>query len=61
MARVIIGQWENECVSLSILSMVRVQFPAMAEYSKGFPLWLITLCQPALSQRGGTWLTLPPQ
>jgi len=29
------AQWENECISLSVLSIARVQFPAMAEYFKG--------------------------
>jgi len=39
-ARVMIAQWENECVSLSVLSVARVQFPAEVEYFKRFP-WLI--------------------
>jgi len=35
-ARIMIVQRENEGVSLSILSAARVQFPAVAEYFKGF-------------------------
>jgi len=31
-----IAQWENEGISLSVLPVARVQFPAMAEYFKGF-------------------------
>jgi len=31
-----IGQWENGCMSLSVFSMARVQFPAMAEHFQGF-------------------------
>ena len=38
MARVIIAQWENKCISLSVLPVAQVQFPAMAEYFKGFSL-----------------------
>ena len=35
-----IAQWENECFSLSVLSIARVQLPAIAEYFKGFfPDW----------------------
>jgi len=37
-ARVVIVQRENECVSLSVLSLARVRFPAMAEYFTGFSL-----------------------
>jgi len=37
---VMIAQLENECISLSVLSMARVQFPVMAEYFKDiFPGW----------------------
>ena len=36
MARVIMAQWENECISLSVLSMAWVQVPATVEYFKGF-------------------------
>ena len=34
MARVMIAQWENECISLylTVISMVRVPFPAIVEY-----------------------------
>jgi len=32
----------------------------MAEYFKEIFPWLITLCQPALSQRGRKWLNLYP-
>ena len=35
-ARVMIAQWENECISLSVLFVVRGQFPAMAKYFKGY-------------------------
>ena len=51
MAWNMIAQWEKECISLSVFSMARVQFPAMAEYFKDFPL-LITLRQPVLSECG---------
>ena len=34
-ARVMIAQWENECISLSVLSVARVQFLIMGEYFKG--------------------------
>jgi len=53
-ARVMIAQWDS---SLSVLPVARVQFPATAEYFKGF-CWLIALCQPVLSQRGRKWLNL---
>jgi len=33
-----IAQWENEFISLSFLSLARVQFPATVEYFKGFSL-----------------------
>ena len=32
-ARVMVAQWDS---SLSVLPVARVQFPAMAEYFKGF-------------------------
>ena len=32
------AKWENEWISLSVLSVARVQFPAVAENFKGFPL-----------------------
>jgi len=47
-------QWENECISLSVRSVARVQFPAVAEYFKGFSLadhFLPTHFEPA-------WLNL---
>jgi len=53
---IMIGQWDS---SLSILPVARVQFPATAEYFQGIFPWLITLCQPVLSQRGRKWLNLP--
>jgi len=31
-----IAQWENKCISLSVLTMARVQLPAVAEYFKGW-------------------------
>ena len=31
-----IPQWENECISLSVLSVARVQFPTVAGYFKRF-------------------------
>jgi len=35
---VAIAQWENKCISLSVLPMARIQFPTVAEYFKGsFP------------------------
>ena len=36
MGLIMIAQWEYECISLSILPVARVQFPATAEYFKGF-------------------------
>ena len=40
---VVITQWENECISLSVLTVTWVQFPDMAEYSKGyFPGWSLS-------------------
>jgi len=50
-----IAQWDS---SLSVLPVARVQFPAMCGVSQGIFLWLITLCQPVLSQRGRKWLNL---
>ena len=39
-SRVMIAQWENDCISLSVFPVARVQFPAMAQYFKGFfPGW----------------------
>jgi len=32
----VIAQWENKGISLSILPVARVQFPATAEYFKGY-------------------------
>jgi len=32
-----IAQWENECISLSVLFVARVHFPVMAKYFKGCP------------------------
>ena len=37
-ARVTIAQWENECISLSVLSMARGQFSPVAEHFEGFSL-----------------------
>jgi len=31
----VIGLWENECISLSVLSVARVQSPTGMVYSKG--------------------------
>ena len=41
-ARVMIAQWENECISVCVLPVARVQFPAVTENFKAgiFP-WLI--------------------
>jgi len=37
---VLVAQWENECISLSVLPMARVQHPGLAKYFKGFvPGW----------------------
>ena len=33
--------------------------PSHAGVFQGIFPWLITLCQPALSQRGGKWFNLP--
>ena len=38
MAWVMIAQWENECISLPVLSVAQVRFPVVAEYCKGFSL-----------------------
>jgi len=35
---VMVAQWENECISLSVLSVARVQLPTTAEYFKGLSL-----------------------
>jgi len=35
---IMIAQWENESISLSVLSMVRALFPAVAEYLRDFSL-----------------------
>jgi len=42
---VIIAQreWENECISLCVLSIGQVQFPAMAGVFQGVFPWLIPL------------------
>jgi len=45
MESVLIAQCENECIPLSVHFMALVQF-------LGILPWLITLCQPVLSQRG---------
>jgi len=42
MARDMIAQWENKYISLSVLSVARDQFSAMAEYFPGIIPWLIT-------------------
>ena len=43
-AQVMIARWKNECISLSVLPVVLVQFPAVAEYFKRFfPGWSDTL------------------
>ena len=35
---VMIGQWENECISLYVLPKARVEFPVRMEYFEGiFP------------------------
>ena len=50
---VMIGQWKNECFTLSVLYMARIQFSAVTEYFKGiFPGWSHALCQFVLSQHG---------
>jgi len=61
MAWVMIAQWGNECTSLSVLSIAWVKFPAVhgGVFQKIFP-WLITLCQPVLSQHGKKWFNLSP-
>jgi len=50
-----IAQWNS---SLSVLPVAWVQFPAQRSISRDFP-WLITLCQPVLSQRGRKWFNPP--
>jgi len=45
-----VAQWENECISLSVLAVGWVQFPGMSKYFKEFFFWLITLCQPIVGQ-----------
>jgi len=69
-----IAQWENDCISLSVLSVARVMIaqwdmhecislhvcllrgpgsiPGHGRVFQGIFPWLITLCQPVLSQRG---------
>ena len=51
MAQVMIAQWENECISLSVLSVARVQFLALAEYSKGLSLAYHMCCLEHKSER----------
>ena len=56
----VIAQWENECISLSALSMTRVQFPVMADYFKRFfPSWLHYANPFWASVHGRKWLNLP--
>ena len=55
-----IAQWENEFISLAVLSAAQVQFPVMAEYFKGFSLadyTLPTRSEPAYRK----WLNVPQQ
>jgi len=35
-SRVMIAQWENECLSQPVLSLAPVQLTSMAEYFEGF-------------------------
>jgi len=44
---------------LTVLSVARGLIPACGGVFQGTFSWLITLCQPALSQRGRKWLNLP--
>ena len=50
LARVMIAQWENECISLSLRGLDLT--PDYAGVFQGIFPWLITLCQPDLSQCG---------
>jgi len=53
---VMVAQWDS---SLSVLPAARV-IPSHGGVFQGIFPWLITLCQPVLSQRGKEWLNLPP-
>ena len=52
-----ITQWENECIWSSSCPEFNSQ-PYYIIFHGIFP-WLVTLCQPVLSQRVGKWLKLP--
>jgi len=73
--RVMIAQWENKCISLSVLPVARVISgrmnvshwlsslwsgfnPDSSGVFLGIFPWLITLCQPVMSQRGRKWFHL---
>jgi len=49
----------TQCISLPVLSVARVKFPAVIEVFQGILSWLITLCQAVLSQHGREWLNIP--
>ena len=59
MARVMIAQWENESISLSVLPVSWLQLPISGGVFRGIFPWLLTFCQPVLSQRGRKWFNLP--
>ena len=55
-----ISQWENEYISLSVLDPRGPgSIPSHGGVFQWIFLWLITHCQPVLSQRGRKWLNLP--
>jgi len=50
--RVMIAQWENECISLSVLPVARVKFQCShGGVFQGIHPWQITLCKSVLSQQ----------
>jgi len=53
---VTMAQWENEWISLSVLPVALVQFPANGGVFQGIVPWLIKFFQPVLSRK---WLKLP--
>jgi len=55
---VTIAQWENEWISLSVLPVALGSILSHGKVFQGIFLWLITLCQPVLSQRGRKWFNL---
>jgi len=52
------AQWENECIYLTVCPPRGPgSIPGHDGVFQGIFPWLITLCQPVLSQRGKKWLT----